>query len=151
MITYVYCSYSGSPCGYRLGKFDSNQEKDIIRLDSEKINSAIIKVLKNDFIKTAYGNIPNTDEYIVVLKDLEFESKRDAEVRKKYFNFAFAFASAELAYEFSRKLMMSMKNNAVKNLDYFDSFVVVDKKDKAFGLTIDKTVFDSWINEIEGR
>lgn len=151
MITYVYCSYNGSSCGYRLGKFDSNQEKDIIRLDNNGINPAIIKVLKNDFIKTAYGKIPNTNEYIVALKDLEYKSKRDEDVSKKYFNFVFEFESAELANDFSGKLKMSMKTNIDKELGYFDSFIVVDKKDKGFGLVIDKAEFDKWISGIEGR
>lgn len=151
MITYVYCSYNGSTRGYRLGKFDSNQKKDIIELDDDVINPIIIKVLKNDFIKTAYGKIPNTNEYIMTLKDLEYESKKGEDVSKKYFNFVFAFESAELAYEFSSKLMMSLKNNIAKELDCFDSFVVAEKKDKNFGLVIDKVAFDKWVNGIEGR
>lgn len=154
MITYVYCSYNGSPCGYRLGKFDSNQKKNIIRLDNEGINPVIIKVLKNDFIKTAYGKIPNTNEYIVVLKDLEYEPQKDGDARdvsKKYFNFVFGFESAELAYNFSSELMMSIRTNIDKQLGYFYSFIVVDKKDKDFGLVIDKEVFDKWIDGIEGR
>jgi len=92
---YTYCSYKFSPVGFRHGVFQLDTENSNNEYVVPTIDSDISPIIRNCFveglIQKATGKIPETTEYIILLKGLECDFvNEDGMPAKKYGNFAFS-------------------------------------------------------------
>ena len=59
MNLYYYCSYDGSPVGFRIGRIDALSRDEKIELSSEKIEPFIRRCFETGLVRSAFGKIPS--------------------------------------------------------------------------------------------
>lgn len=59
MNLYYYCSYDGSPVGYRIVRIDALSRDERIELSSEKIEPFIRRCFETGLVRSAFGKIPS--------------------------------------------------------------------------------------------
>lgn len=73
MKLYYYCSYDGSPSGFRLGKAELNEENEIQELSDMQINPFIRRCFETGLVRSAFGKIPEgsgESKYFLIKKKL---------------------------------------------------------------------------------
>lgn len=59
MKIYYYCSYKGSPVGFRIGSIESNnKDSDFYNLSDKKVDPFIRRCLEAGLVRSAFGMIP---------------------------------------------------------------------------------------------
>ena len=97
---YTYCSYKFSPVGFRHGVFefdtDNYTDEYIVPVTDSATSSVVRNCFVEGLVQKAVGKIPETNEYIILLKGLECDYvNEDGMPAKKYGNFAFSTANKE--------------------------------------------------------
>lgn len=135
MKVYSYCSYEGSPCGFVLGSFDFDTKKEYNQarfiLQNEDIPSIIQKVLECGSVDFAFGNLPNPEEYWIVVKELNAKDSKPYQ----YLNFAFVTRN-EGEYLTLLSGIFEGYKDVQTMIQQFSEFVVPRKEDSAFGMLI---------------
>ncbi len=85
MKIYYYCSYDDSPTGFHIGTLSSDSQKELCPLSEEGINSFIRYCLECSLVRSAFGVIPQSDKYFLLIKKMEAIKDN----RKYYLNIAF--------------------------------------------------------------
>ena len=68
---YSYCSYKGSPVGFRIGKTKVENEIDLTLCD-DNINQFVRKSFESGMITCVFGKLPKSDKYVYLVKKLEY-------------------------------------------------------------------------------
>ncbi len=80
MNLYYYCSYDGSPVGFRIGRIDALSRDEKIELSSEKIEPFIRRCFETGLVRSAFGKIPSdadSEKKFFLLKKKLIEKKAD--------------------------------------------------------------------------
>lgn len=80
MNLYYYCSYDGSPVGFRIGRIDALSRDEKIELSSEKIEPFIRRCFETGLVRSAFGKIPSdadSEKKFFLLKKKLIEKKDD--------------------------------------------------------------------------
>lgn len=85
MEIYYYCSYTGSPVGFQLGRLDFESGK----LSGENIPPLIRRCFSRGMICRACGRLPGEEKYFVLVKDLTAKKSNAADAEEYYINVAF--------------------------------------------------------------
>ena len=86
MEIYYYCSYTGSPCGFNLGKLEFDGGAPTARtLSGGPFDPLIRRCFDHGIVKNAYGFLPTAPRWFLLIEDLEF---RDADNTRFYMNIA---------------------------------------------------------------
>lgn len=85
MEVYYYCSYTGSPVGFQLGRLDFASGK----LSDEGIPPLIRRCFSRGMIRKACGFLPDAEKYFVLVKDLTAKRLTAADAEEYYLNIAF--------------------------------------------------------------
>lgn len=140
---YTYCSYKFSPVGFRHGVFQLDTENSNNEYVVPTIDSDISPIVRNCFveglIQKAMGKIPETTEYIILLKGLECDFvNEDGMPAKKYGNFAFS-TTDPTTYTNLSALSMSQLSEAM------NSFLIPDSNAGDAAIKIDTKRFIDFI------
>lgn len=84
MEVYYYCSYTGSPVGFQLGKLDSASGK----LSGENIPPLLRRCFSRGMIRKACGCLPGEGKYFVLVKDLAAKKSTAGDAEEYYLNIA---------------------------------------------------------------
>ena len=84
MDIYYYCSYTGSPVGFQLGKLNAETGK----LSSENIPLLIRRCFSRGMVRKACGRLPGEEKYFLLVKDLTAKGKASDEADEYYLNIA---------------------------------------------------------------
>jgi hypothetical protein len=80
MNLYYYCSYDGSPVGFRIGRIDALSRDEKIELSSEKIEPFIRRCFETGLVRSAFGKIPSdadSEKKFFLLKKKLIEKEAD--------------------------------------------------------------------------
>lgn len=130
MEIYYYCSYTGSPCGFILGKyaFDSDVTR-VPTLSSEKIDPLIERCFEYGVVQKAFGPLlSETNRRFLLVKDLNF---RDADNTRFYMNIALV---TEKMDQYERWMKKGPSKEAIDEL--CRQTIVIDRTSK-FGFKVD--------------
>lgn len=84
MEVYYYCSYTGSPVGFQLGKLDPASGK----LIGENIPPLLRRCFSQGMIRKACGCLPGEEKYFVLVKDLTAKKSAAGDAEEYYLNIA---------------------------------------------------------------
>lgn len=84
MEIYYYCSYTGSPVGFQLGKLNTENGK----LSSENIPLLIRRCFSQGMVRKACGWLLEEEKYFLLVKDLTAKGKESNEADEYYLNIA---------------------------------------------------------------
>ena len=148
---YTYCSYKFSPIGFQHGVFqidteDTSEEYLIpVILENDTIASAFVRnCFVEGVIQSAFGKIPEADEYLLIIKGLEFDYVNEDDMpAKKYGNFAL---STNDAASFKR-LKSNLDKLSKEHLsEVMNSFLIPDSNSGDTAIKIDCKQFSDFIN-----
>jgi len=141
MRIYSYSSYKRSPTGFAIGYIESSELSGEAYIELKHCNDEFIeKLFKAGDVKNVYGKIPDSNEYIYMVKKLECSFRNDDnEAAKKYCNFAFVFDNVTDYIKF--------KNNFDSQLltKLMNEFIVPDGSIETFGLKIQKAALNKFV------
>lgn len=147
---YIYCSYKGSPVGFKLGSiiYDAARQDDYIPV-SDGISPFIRCAFEQGFVRRMYGRIPEPGEgrYVLLAKKLEY-APSGGNKAKLYMNFCFEFDDFDDFQRFSNNfLAMEDGDRAEKSA----SFILPDSAVQEFALKIRAREFNAFISELLGE
>ena len=145
---YTYCSYKFSPAGFRHGAFQldtENSNDEYVVPSSDSTPPIVRNCFVQSLIKGAKGKIPDTEEYIILLKGLECDFvNEDGEPSKKYGNFAFSTDEIE-----SYNNLINVYNLDLNRLSKaMNSFLIPDSKAGEAAIKIDTKQFIDFIENV---
>lgn len=128
---YAYCSYKSSPVGYQYGVFqvdsDKKKEEYITPDIKENIPPLVKNVIDNPLsngVNIAVGKLPNSKEYIIVIKNLKCKfTNEDGKESIKYGNFIFSTTDESDCKALYNKISRQSKEELSNVLD---SFLIFD-------------------------
>lgn len=89
MEIYYYCSYTGSPVGYRIGRLEyTGSVKTVCSPDSSGIHPLIEQCFYSGDVLKAYGRLPDSRQYFLLVKKLCAKGADSADSVDYYINFA---------------------------------------------------------------
>ena len=112
---YLYCSYKGSPVGFRIGKimYELPEDKDYAELSLEGIDGFIRKAFESGIVDEAFDKIiskDGTERYFVMVKKLSYSDPvSTGNASEIYMNFAFEFDKYDEYERFAEKSTVSQK------------------------------------------
>lgn len=96
MEIYYYCSYTGSPVGFQLGRLDCEKlAKNAGSLSKDGILPLIKNCFDQGLVRRACGRIPETEQYVLLVKGLTAKGTGDRATAEYYINFAFLMNKEE--------------------------------------------------------
>ena len=129
MLIYSYCSYDGSPCGFKVGCFD--EEHPV--LQNVPVQKTIQKAFDCGYVDFVCGQEPDKSEiqpYVIVMKKLQTKKNH----KNLYLNFAL-----ELAQEEYLQILPEILHQ-YENTDAFAcmlaDMMIPDQQDTEFGLKL---------------
>lgn len=132
MDLYYYCSYDGSPVGFRIGKVDvSSQETKMQELSGEHIEPFIRRCFENGLVRSAFGKIPSNE----VLKKKYFLLKKKLVGKKDSCNYYMNIALVDNEWDRFNSLMQNSDNETTLAEAVMDS--IQQHKDDDFGYKVD--------------
>ena len=149
MRAYVYCSYKFSPVGFQMGTitYDAAQS-DFYFPNNTSLNDFVVNAFEQGFVSKAYGLIPDSTKYILLVKKLQ---KNDVDDPTEgmidiYMNFAFEFDNFDEFNNFSGNFnaLMSEKTAA----EECAKFIVPDRNVETFALKIDAKIFNNFVKRM---
>lgn len=145
---YTYCSYKFSPVGFKHGAFQldtENSNDEYVVPSSNSTPPIVCTCFVQSLIKGAKGKIPDTEEYIILLKGLECDFvNEDGELSKKYGNFAFSTDEIE-----SYNHLINVYNVDLNMLsEAMNSFLIPDSKAGEAAIKIDTKRFIDFIENV---
>lgn len=145
---YTYCSYKFSPVGFKHGAFQldtENSNDEYVVPSSNSTPPIVCTCFVQSLIKGAKGKIPDTDEYIILLKGLECDFvNEDGEPSKKYGNFAFSTDEIE-----SYNNLINVDLNELSKA--MNSFLIPDSKAGEAAIKIDTKQFIDFIENVSNK
>lgn len=147
---YTYCSYRFSPVGFILSVFevdtDNENEEFIIPSTDFNVSSIICDCFAESLVQKAYGKMPDTNEYIILLKGLECDFvNEDGIPSKKYANFAFSTTDA-IAYNNLSNIITNLSMEQLS--EAMNLFLIPDSNAGDVALKIDVKQFINFIRNI---
>lgn len=145
---YTYCSYKFSPVGFKHGAFQldtENSNDEYVVPSSNSTPPIVCTCFVQSLIKGAEGKIPDTEEYIILLKGLECDFvNEDGEPSKKYGNFAFSTDEIE-----SYNNLINVDLNELSKA--MNSFLIPDSKAGEAAIKIDTKQFIDFIENVSNK
>lgn len=117
MEVYYYCSYTGSPVGFILGRFDYDSQKSgRYELEKSPVSSAIRRYFEFGPVRKAFGFLPEESQYFFLAKKLTAKKIFDGETLNYSLGIALVTNSAEEFRYWMRKESGSEQEiaNAIK-------------------------------------
>lgn len=147
MKVHIYSSYKRSPVGFQPGSFtyvkDQKKNYTLSFCEDSKI---IYEIFEQDFIIKAYGRFPCSNNYLFLVKDLEYTYDYHDEFGKiVYINIAFEISNPN---EFSRLVSGYNAYNERILAEKMADFIVPYGDNKEYGLVIDAERFNCFVNEL---
>ena len=156
MKIWLYCSYSGSPTGFRLGCIDSSG-----KLVNEKPHKLLDRCFSYQGITRAYGKIPDSSRYIFfrpierqkddsLFLNIGFESTDYSEY-KHVCDFFHQFNTNTGIYENRERKKNRLRSREEDSLfKLLESIVIRAQDDLDFGIRVDKNNLTALIDQIKG-
>ena len=150
MKVYTYCSYRFSPVGFILGTFEADPENSsdgyvVPEVDTDK-DSVVRKCFEDGLIQKVFGNIPETEEYFILLKKIECDYKNeDGMSIPKYGNFAFSTTDPK---EYLNMLYNLDKMPPSELAAAMNAFLIPDSKAENVAIRIDMEPFSEFLRRI---
>ena len=144
MKVYSYCSYEGSLCGFVLGSFEFDTKKEYKQsrfiLQNENIPSIVQKILECGTVDFAFGNLPDSGVYWIVVKELNAKDSKPY----RYLNFAFITKDRQEYLTLLSGMFQGYQDTSTM-IQQISEFIVIRKEDSEFGILIDaKAVSNFW-------
>lgn len=142
MRIYSYCSYDGSPCGFRVGCL----EKEDAILKDISVPKIIQKSFDCGYVDFVCGTEPDKSEtmpYIIVMKKLQ--TKRNQ--KNFYLNFALEMSREE--YIRTLPGIMEQYNHTETFACMLADMVIPDTKNAEFGLTLHREGIETFLNCVQ--
>ena len=127
---YSYCSYKGSPVGFRIGKTKVENEIELTLCD-DNINQFIRKSFESGMITCVFGKLPNSDKYVYLVKKLEYTGNNGESII--YMNFAWIFSDYEKYISFVSGIK-DLSDDKISEIMY--KIIEPDSNDENFALKI---------------
>ena len=130
---YSYCSYKGSPSGFKLGVL-TPEDKKVLCLSNKGVNEFIRNSFETGVVKGIYGKLPNCDQYVYLVKKLRYEQKADDTFASIFhMNFAFVFDRYKEYEDFLNGISMFEEDEISKMMS---SVIIPNKEDEVYALNI---------------
>lgn len=128
MDIYYYCSYTGSPVGYQLGKLN----EDTGKLVDENIPRLIHRCFSRGMIRKACGRFPGENKYFLLVKDLTARKAAEDGAEEYYLNIALVSDSFD---DYKKWLSGNLPEQKIANV-IRDTISL--RNDPQFGFTVHK-------------
>lgn len=142
MLIYSYCSYDGSPCGFRIGRFDAEHPV----LQDVPVQKTIQKAFDCGYVDFVCGTEPDKSSalpYVIIMKKLQLHQKR----QNIYLNFAL---------EMNRKEYLQTLPGILHQYEQVDAFaallagmIIPDRENMQFGLTLSSAGIRKFLTGIQ--
>lgn len=131
MEVYYYCSYTGSPVGFQLGKLDCGTLlQNTCTLSKNGLLPLIRHCFDQGLVRRAYGHIPETEQHFILVKGLTVKGVAGDEATEYYINFALLADKAEWEHIYQGKAI-----DAQTIAETFRDSMRLDKESE-FGYTV---------------
>lgn len=142
---YSYCSYKGSPVGFRIGKTKVENEIDLTLCD-DNINQFVRKSFESGMITCVFGKLPKSDKYVYLVKKLEYTGNNGESII--YMNFAWIFSDYGKYISFASGIR-TLSNDKISEIMY--KIIKPDSNDEKFALKIKGEKLVNAIKNISGE
>ena len=142
---YSYCSYKGSPVGFRIGKTKVENEIDLTLCD-DNINQFVRKSFESGMITCVFGKLPKSDKYVYLVKKLEYTGNNGESII--YMNFAWIFSDYGKYISFASGIK-TLSDDKISEIMY--KIIKPDSNDEKFALKINGKELVNAIKNISGE
>lgn len=146
MNVYYYCSYTGSPVGYILGRIPDDAIKsssEKFSLQNDEIPSLIRKCFEQGLVQRSFGRTPEGEYYLLVKKLTANGTGTNSSI-KYYLNFAIVLGEGEK--EKYRNLLRNENKATEQEIANFIRDTISLDPDNDFGFTVNCEKLNKLLN-----